>query len=137
MKSLNAIQLELLREGFKLVSGKEIGSHDKIRTFRRSEGEHKWSLVEVHLFQETESEEIEAEEEGLEEELSPEELLRRFPHHFRDPVITDFEDFHDRAFVISKLVSRYPDEIVKLINAGQLDVPKWILKELAEAKLKA
>lgn len=136
MKSLNAIQLELLREGFRVTGGMILGERHCVRIFQRDEGENSFSIVRVNFYNFEEGEEIEAEEEGLEEELFSKELLRRFPHFFRDSDIIDLLDFDDRAFIISKLVSRYPDEIVKLINAGQLDVPKWILKELEGRKVK-
>jgi len=48
--------------------------------------------------------------------------------------MTDFKDFYDRAYILARLQTRYPDEIVRLINSGDVELPLWLRKEMKEWK---
>ena len=48
--------------------------------------------------------------------------------------MTDFKDFYDRVHILAMLYSRYPDETVRLISSGDLEIPLWLQKEMKERK---
>lgn len=43
---------------------------------------------------------------------------------------------YDRAYMLSRLQSKYPDEFVELILAGKIAVPLWLQKEMKEREVK-
>ena len=112
MKTLDEIQKDLEVEGFEITGGEEKGKRYKVREFSRKEGQSSLAIIRVFVYNQGDEENEEGVEEGEEVELSPQEI----------------------DYAVARLVSKCPDEIIRLIESGNVAVPKWLRKEILERR---
>lgn len=131
MGYIDYIEAALQTFGFEVVKGHDRGEEYRARWFKRQEGKVEEYVLTIRRLQQDGDEDVEESEKREIESEMLSQILRRFPHFLSDRKVGDLESFRERAYVIRRLQSKYPDEIVNLIDTSGLEIPQWLVNEVA------